>query len=176
MDQVTRRNPNEISTGIQVTSAAGRDQAFRDLSTMDHTCFFKLRQRLVKQGRADTYLAATDKMRVSIKVYAASGENALHAHPYEDHMFMILQGRAKFLNDKNETVILGKHQGALIPRGVLYSFIAEGDEPLVMLRVGSYSDKIEGKVARTTKSGEKIDGYSKENKTREIIWLDEYFE
>ena len=31
-----------------------------------------------------------------IKVYASGGENTLHAHNNEDHMFVILQGTAIF--------------------------------------------------------------------------------
>ena len=43
--------------------------------------FFKLEAQLPKQGRTDTPLAASDKMWVVLKTYAADGENGLHAHP-----------------------------------------------------------------------------------------------
>ena len=54
--------------------------------------FFKLEAQLPKQGRTDTPLAASDKMWVVLKTYAADGENGLHAHPNEDHTFIVLQG------------------------------------------------------------------------------------
>jgi mannose-6-phosphate isomerase-like protein (cupin superfamily) len=58
--------------------------------------FFKLEAQLPQQGRTDTPLAASDKMGVVLKTYAADGENGLHAHPNEDHTFVVLQGEATF--------------------------------------------------------------------------------
>ena len=43
--------------------------------------FFRLEAQLPKQGRTDTPVAASDKMSVVLKTYAADGENGLHAHP-----------------------------------------------------------------------------------------------
>jgi hypothetical protein len=42
--------------------------------------FFKFEAQLPK-GRTDTPLAASDKMWVVLKTYAADGENGLHAPP-----------------------------------------------------------------------------------------------
>jgi quercetin dioxygenase-like cupin family protein len=36
-------------------------------------------------------------MWVVLKTYAADGENGLHAHPSEDHTFVVLQGEAPFM-------------------------------------------------------------------------------
>ena len=58
--------------------------------------FFKLEAQLPQQGRTDTPLAASDKMWVVLKTYAADGENGLHAHPNEDHSFVVLQGEERF--------------------------------------------------------------------------------
>jgi len=55
--------------------------------------FFRLEAQLPKQGRTDTPVAASDKMWVVLKTYAADGENGLHAHPNEDHTFIVLQAR-----------------------------------------------------------------------------------
>ena len=41
--------------------------------------FFKLEAQLPAQGRTDTPVAASDKMWVVLKTYAADGENGLHA-------------------------------------------------------------------------------------------------
>jgi mannose-6-phosphate isomerase-like protein (cupin superfamily) len=59
--------------------------------------FFTLEAQLPKQGRTDTPLAASDKMWVVLKTYAADGENGLHAHPNEDHTFVVLQGGGDLL-------------------------------------------------------------------------------
>src|SRR5437899_12471238 len=56
--------------------------------------FFKLEAQLPEQGRTDTPVAASDKMWVVLKTYAADGENGLHAHPNEDHTFVVLQGES----------------------------------------------------------------------------------
>ena len=47
--------------------------------------FFTLEAQLPKQSRTDTPLAASDKMWVVLKTYAADGENGLHSHPNEGH-------------------------------------------------------------------------------------------
>ena len=49
-----------------------------------------------QQGPTDRPMAASDKMWVVLKIYAADGENGLHPHPNEDHTFVVLQGEAKF--------------------------------------------------------------------------------
>ena len=48
-------------------------------------------------------MAASDKMWVVLKIYAADGENGLHPHPNEDHTLVVLQGEAKFYGPKHET-------------------------------------------------------------------------
>src|SRR5215212_3622738 len=55
--------------------------------------FFRLEAQLPAQGRTDTPLAASDKMWVVLKTYAADGENGLHAHPHEDHTLSCCRAR-----------------------------------------------------------------------------------
>ena len=64
--------------------------------------------QLPQQGRTDTALAASEKMWVVLKTYAAHGENGLHAHPNEDHTFVVLQGEATFYGPNDETRRIGK--------------------------------------------------------------------
>src|SRR5215472_8779896 len=78
--------------------------------------FFKLEAQLPKQGRTDTPLAASEKMWVLLKTYAADGENGLHAHPNEDHTFVVLQGEATFSGPNDETRTIGKNEGVLLPQ------------------------------------------------------------
>ena len=67
-------------------------------------------------------MAASDKMWVVLKIYAADGENGLHPHPNEDHTFVVLQGEAKFYRPNHETRTIGKNEGVLLPHGTFYWF------------------------------------------------------
>ena len=85
---------------------------------------FNMKAQMLEQGRTDTVLAATEDLSVRLKVYASGGENELHAHPTEDHVFVILQGSARFHGPDGETQDVEANQGFLMPRGVLYRFHA----------------------------------------------------
>ena len=50
------------------------------------------------------------------------GENTLHAHNNEDHMFVILQGTAIFHGPKGEKKEIGSNEGIMLPAGALYNF------------------------------------------------------
>ena len=82
--------------------------------------FFKLEAQLPQQGRTDTPVAASEKMWVVLKTYAADGENGLHAHPNEDHTFVVLQGEATFYGPNDETRTIGRNEGVLLPHGTFY--------------------------------------------------------
>lgn len=131
--------------------------------------FFHLRAQLPRQGRTDTPMAATDRMWVVLKTYASDGENELHAHPNEDHVFLVLQGEADFYGPKGEIKRVVKHDGILLPRGTFYWFKAVGDEPLVMARVGAVVDAAKDALARINSQGQPMDGNSAENKQVELI-------
>ena len=90
--------------------------------------FFKLEAQLPQQGRTDTPVAASEKMWVVLKTYAADGENGLHAHPNEDHAFVVLRGEATFYAPNDETRTIGKNEGVLLPHGTFYSFKASSGE------------------------------------------------
>src|ERR1700680_6109 len=87
--------------------------------------FFRLEARLPPPGRTDTPVAASDKMWVVLKPYAADGENGLHAHPNEDHTFVVLQGEAIFYGPNDEEKAIGKNEGVLPPHGTFYWFKAK---------------------------------------------------
>ena len=55
--------------------------------------FFSMKTQLVTDGRSVNPLAETENLWAWIKVYASGGENTLHAHNNEDHMFVKI-GRA----------------------------------------------------------------------------------
>jgi mannose-6-phosphate isomerase-like protein (cupin superfamily) len=81
-------------------------------------------------------LAVADNLWVHSKVYPSGGENSLHKHPLEDHIFFVVSGEAMFYDAEDELVRLGPSSGVLIPKGVAYRFHSSGDEPLVALRIG----------------------------------------
>ncbi|MBI2726331.1 MAG: cupin domain-containing protein [Polaromonas sp.] len=134
--------------------------------------FFHIRARLPKAGRTNQVLGASKYMNVVLKTYATGGENELHAHSNEDHLFVVLQGSAIFYGPKNETKRVEKNDCVLIPSGAFYWFQAEEEEPLVMLRVGAALDPHKDILARIDIEGRSFDGYSEKNKEAPYI-LDE---
>ncbi len=134
---------------------------------------YQLRTQLLSKGRSDYVLAKTDSMSVRIKCYAQGGENVLHAHPGEDHTFVILAGKARFFGKDGEVAELSRNQGIMLPRGTFYSFQSCGDEPLVLLRVGAEKDKVP--VTRIGVEGESLPGKSKANKHEDGVPIEGLF-
>lgn len=138
--------------------------------------FFKLKAQLPKLGRTNVPLAATKNMWVVLKTYAQDGENELHAHPNEDHTFVILQGRASFRGPNGEERTIGRHEGILLPRGTFYWFKAVGEEPLVLLRIGCAATEQRDHRGRINIHGKAMAGDSAENKTIKPVMTDQWFE
>ena len=84
--------------------------------------FFRLKAQLPSQGRTNVPMASSEKMWVTLKTYAHDGENELHAHPNEDHTFVVLQGQASFRGPNGEEKIIGKNEGVLLPHNTFYWF------------------------------------------------------
>jgi mannose-6-phosphate isomerase-like protein (cupin superfamily) len=138
--------------------------------------FFRLKAQLPKRGRTNVPLAATKKMWIVLKTYAADGENELHAHPSEDHAFVILQGKGTFYGPNGEERTIGKNEGVMLPHGTYYWFKAVGDEPLVLLRIGCASQEGATSRGRINIEGKPMAGDSKENKTVTRVMTDKWFE
>ena len=137
---------------------------------------FTMRAQLPTQGRTDTPLAATEQFTVVLKTYASGGENTLHAHPHEDHTFVVMQGGARFHGKDGVIDTLKKNQGILIPAEALYWFEAVSEEQLVMLRVGTRLSGADDGQARVSSSGKDVDPFTPENKQVDLVLSDEYFE
>jgi mannose-6-phosphate isomerase-like protein (cupin superfamily) len=104
----------------------------------------QLRTQLVSQGHTRNLLAETDLMTLRIHCYAPGiGENALHSHTKEDHIFVVLEGTAQFNTgrDGKTAVNARKNHAVVLPAGCYYQFCNSGDSPLVMARIGAGSDK-----------------------------------
>lgn len=92
--------------------------------------------QLLSSGQSMALLARTPRLWAHIKVYADGGENGLHAHADEDHLFVVLAGEATFRHGDGTTRVAGQYDGLMIPRGVAYAFQSTGSSNLVILRVG----------------------------------------
>ena len=99
--------------------------------------FFAMRAQLLDAGNTETPLAVGEHLWLKIKVYAEGGENKLHAHPYQEHSFIVLDGRARFHGPRGESKELARNDGIFLPAGSYYWFESIGREPLVLLRVGA---------------------------------------
>jgi mannose-6-phosphate isomerase-like protein (cupin superfamily) len=92
---------------------------------------------LLSAGSTTDLVARSSSMWVHVKVYADGGENGLHAHSAEDHVFVILDGEATFFDENAAETVVSKNDGILIPHGTLYRFRSSGSTNLVMLRIGA---------------------------------------
>jgi len=109
----------------------------------------QLKTQLVKEGHTRDLLAETDLMTLRIHCYAPGiGENALHAHTKEDHIFVVLQGTAQFNTGRDGKGVINatKHQAVVLPAGCYYQFRNSGTDPLVMTRIGTGSDKADQRL------------------------------
>ena len=83
-------------------------------------------------------LARSDVLRATAQLVTEGGENMLHYHKSDDGFFMVMEGRCRFYGEGGTIIAdLGKHEGVLIPRGLVYSFESLGSEPMEILRVGA---------------------------------------
>ena len=145
-----------------MTHAAGSSPpvAFSDVQSPD-PLVVSLRTQLASRGHTKDLLASSDRMTVHIHCYAPKGgENGLHAHTEEDHVFVCLQGEALFRGIKGELPTVRKNQAIFLPRGCFYSFSNEGDEPCVLLRIGAGDKGYTG--ARLDPAGKPIPGRAKQ--------------
>jgi mannose-6-phosphate isomerase-like protein (cupin superfamily) len=127
--------------------------------------FFKLTAQLPAKGNTDTILAATERSWVVIKTYAEGGENSIHAHPNDEHTFVVLQGRADFIGPNDEKRTCEKYEGVIMPAGCYYRFESVGEEPLVMIRMGFVIDPEQDPLGRIKADGSDFDAYTTENKS-----------
>ena len=120
-----------------------------------------LRTQLVSAGHTRDLLAETEGVTFHIHCYGPKGgENGLHAHVDEDHIFVVLQGEAQFSGLNGPLPVLRKNQALMLPKGCFYSFSNEGSEPLVMIRFGAIDKNARGD--RLDPQGKPIPGRGKQ--------------
>jgi len=120
---------------------------------------------LLAKGATMELLGRAPQLWLHLKVYAEGGENSLHFHPEEDHAFIVLAGRATFVDAEGANTDVEPFEGMLVPRGVAYAFRSSGEENLVMIRVGAGAGELDpaggaggfpSKQARGTLDGKPI--------------------
>jgi mannose-6-phosphate isomerase-like protein (cupin superfamily) len=145
-------------------------QPKRAVNTSIKPSFFRLRTQLVDDGRSEQQMFETENMWARMKVYASGGENTLHAHMSEDHVFIILAGTATFFGPNGEEKSLGRNEGIVLPAGSFYRFHATSQEPLVLLRVGCHTKDRGDLKDRMGIDGAPLPGKSKANKYKPPVF------
>jgi mannose-6-phosphate isomerase-like protein (cupin superfamily) len=134
----------------------------------------QLKTQLVKKGRSRILLSETDNSTFRIHCYATgTGENALHAHLNEDHVFVVLKGVATFTGIDEKPFKLGKNNAVVLPKGCFYQFANYGEEPLVMIRFGAHADKFDNRI---NPDGQQIGGRASEGYGEPELIEDAFFE
>jgi mannose-6-phosphate isomerase-like protein (cupin superfamily) len=133
-----------------------------------------LRTQLVSEGHTKRLLAETDMMTLHVHCYGPKGgENGLHAHVEEDHVFVCLQGEAQFHGVDGPLPPLKKHQALFLPRGCFYSFSNEGELPLIMIRFGAGQKGYAS--ARLDPDGKPIPGRAKQSGAAKPVLIEGAF-
>ena len=100
----------------------------------------QLKTQLVREGHTRFLLAETDLMTLTNSLLCPGiGENALHAHTKEDHIFVVLDGMAQFNTGRDGKTVstATKNHAVVLPAGSYYQFCNSGQTPLVMARIGA---------------------------------------
>jgi mannose-6-phosphate isomerase-like protein (cupin superfamily) len=133
-----------------------------------------LRTQLVSAGHTKDLLASTDTTTFHIHCYGPKGgENGLHAHTEEDHIFVVLQGEAQFSGLNGPLPVLKKNQALMLPKGCFYSFSNESTEPLVMIRFGAMDKDASGH--RLDPQGKPIPGRGKQHGAKPPAFIEGKF-
>lgn len=145
-------------------------------STAERLTFSMRNLPLLEGGATMELLGLSPMLWAHSKVYSSGGENALHSHDIEDHVFLILQGEGTFYFGDGSSRIVKAYEGVTVPRGTLYRFHAnESSGNLVMFRVGAAAVKDssdlhpkfhipnEAMKSRSDRSGQHAAGDDKKN-------------
>ncbi len=138
---------------------------------------FDLRIPLVAKGMTRDLLAQGDHSTFRIHCYSPNeGEpHGLHAHTDEEHLFVVLSGRAEFSTIDGDLPQVTKYQALWLPKGCFYEFVNPGPEPLVVLRFGATREK-QSRSIRVTPGGDHIPGRSTRHPhMKEVTFIENAF-
>ena len=129
---------------------------------------FSMQTPYLSAGHSTVLVAEGELSWFHMKVYAQGGENALHAHPNEEHTFIVLEGQATFYDKDDTPTVVNRWEGVLLPRGSFYYFQSTGDDQLVMIRVGSGKRASPGEASRVFPDGRPFPASDPNNKEGSI--------
>ena len=116
---------------------------------------------LLSEGMSRDLLCSGENSTFRIHCYSSGmGEaHGFHAHVEEEHVFIVLQGKAVFSSLDGRLPPIRKNQGIWLPKGCFYEFINPGPDPLIVLRFGAQEAGANSSL-RLTPDGEPIKGRS----------------
>src|SRR3954465_4693177 len=71
-----------------------------------------------------------------VRLGVLDGEFHWHKHDDEDEFFLVLEGRLTIEVEGSDPIVLGVHDGATIPRGVMHKPCAHGRTVVLMVEPG----------------------------------------
>ncbi len=90
-----------------------------------------------------------------VKLAKFQGEFIWHKHDNEDELFFVLEGEFK-MEFRDRTIIIGKNEIIIIPRGVEHRPVAEKEVSIMLFEPTSTLNTGDAKSERTRKNLEKI--------------------
>lgn len=123
-----------------------------------------LKTQLLSGGMSKTLMCKGENTTFHMHCYSVGmGEkHGLHAHVQEEHLFVVLQGRAVFSSIGGKLPTVTRNQGIWLPKGCFYEFYNPGPDPLIVMRFGAINVGDNGSL-RITPEGEPIPGRSSAN-------------
>jgi mannose-6-phosphate isomerase-like protein (cupin superfamily) len=112
------------------------DEKYGPLKVIDVPAF----ATQVKEGWFNQTLCQVNDCLIRVGVFK-KGEFHWHRHDKEDEFFFVLSGKFKIEIEK-ETVVLGPHQGYVVPKGTMHK--TSVNEPTVILMMEAASVKPTG--------------------------------
>lgn len=137
-----------------------------------------IRIPLVSEGHHKILLGETEHMTMRVHCYAPGiGENDMHAHLEEDHIFVVLEGEARFSTLDGPLPVVSKNQAIILPKGCFYGFSnPSADVPLVLLRMGAGRSTVHS-GARISPDGQPVPGRAqKAGATKPVVIENAVFE
>ena len=136
-----------------------------------------LRTQLVSQGHTRILLAESDNCTFRIHSYGPkSGENGLHAHTDEDHIFVVLEGEAQFYDLDGALPVLKKHQALMLPKGCFYSFSNDTDGAAGHAALRRHGEELDGRPPRSRRASRFSAAARRRAASRPILIDNAFFE
>ena len=128
------------------------------------TSTFSIKGPYLSAGRVNIDLVRSDLLWLRLKVNAEGGEDVMHAHPIEDHAFIVLEGEVTFFDEGGTETKLRRYEGIMLPKGAFYRYLNTGGSNLFLLRVGAkVRPRAEGQETRRSPDGTPIAGDAAES-------------